>query len=141
MKGTELQIGDWVRYKANYPDKSLQRKICQVEGNHGRIDVRTLDGCYHESEHPDWLEGVELKSEHLLTNEWTVDRYGIIRMEQSNPERRAKWNPESHICEVTRDDSTYSTRRRKKLVSKYVDYVHELQHALRLCEIEKEIVL
>lgn len=53
MKASELMLGDYLRYKTNFPDKALQGKVVNVVGVEGRVSVRTIDdGKYHESEHP-----------------------------------------------------------------------------------------
>ena len=143
MKITNLMFGDWVRFKENYPQKELQGKIAKVRGINGRVDVRTLDGEYHNSVHPNWLEPIPITPEILADNGF---------------ERHPLW----HHCTLYHDDgskiyiplacgggieyvSVY--KHFDDLTKRDIDiqipiyYVHQLQHLLRLCDIEMEITL
>lgn len=134
MEAKDLMIGDCLRYKTDFPDKVLQGKIVKVVGINGRVSVRTIDDdVYHDREHSDWLEPIPIAPKILEKNgfgklitygteKWI---YGDIRM---NIYSSGCWR----FCA--------DTKRNENSVI-YIHFVHELQHALRLCGIEKEIVL
>lgn len=127
MKASELMIGDFLRYKQNFPFTHLQGKIVKVCCIDGRVDVRTInDGNFHESEHPNWLEPIPLTPEILEKNGFVYnaipftdgwEQFGLTLYRGGNGYRIN--------CGIN--------------VSLIIDCVHQLQHALRLCGIEKEI--
>lgn len=122
MKASELMLGDYLRYKTNFPDKALQGKVVNVVGVEGRVSVRTIDdGKYHESEHPNWLLPL------LLTE-------GILQKNFPTPEEIVWWPLKDGSFRVEMQDDT------RLIIGKY-NYVHELQHALRLFGKEGEIEL
>lgn len=132
MKANELMIGDFLRYKQDFPHTHLQGKLVKVCGIDGRVDVRTIDdGIFHDSEHPDWLEPIPITPEILEKNgfgdeEMSDDNYGNeIQIDLSLDE----WTHEEETGAII---SGYG---------KKIKYVHELQNALRLCGIEKEIIV
>jgi hypothetical protein len=129
MKINELMIGDWVRFKENYPQKELQGKIAKVKGVRGRIDVRTQDGEYYESEHPDWLEPIKLTEEILVKNGWdfTKSDYSVYCKEDTNGDAELSKDQYGFYWSINCDE----------YVILRIDYVHQLQHLLRLCGIEK----
>lgn len=142
MDCKDLMVGDWVRFKENYPQKELQGKIAKVKGVRGRIDVRTQDGEYYESEHPDWLEPIPLTEEILVKNGFIFNKgYAVLQVSEDNyldfykHEHRLRkvwegideWNNHAKVRDVTFVCQCY--------------YVHEFQHALRLCGVEKSIIL
>lgn len=123
MEANELMIGDFLRYKRNFPDTHLQGKIVKVCGVRGRVDVITIDdGNFHESEHPDWIEPIPLTAE-------------ILEKNFPEPDVIAWWPFEDgrFHCETETDGNI--------MVSGAFNYLHELQHALKLVGVEKEITL
>lgn len=113
MKANELMDGDFLRYKQDFPYASLQGKIVKVCGIRGRVDVRTIDdGKFHESEHPNWLEPIPLAEAFMQKNFPT-------------PEEIVWWPLNDGSFRVEMQDDTHL------IIGKY-NYVHELQHALRL---------
>ena len=129
MDYTNLMVGDWVRFRGDYPQKEQQGKIAKVRGVKGRVDVRTLDGEYHNSEHPDWLEPIPITPEILADNGWE-----IISASQAYE----RWWFGAEETEIALD-AIYG----KYYYCEELDimYVHELQHLLKLCGIKKEIEL
>ena len=147
MDCKDLMIGDWVRFKENYPQKELQGKIAKVKGVRGRIDVRTQDGEYYESEHPDWLEPIPLTEEILVKNGF---EYAYNEVSKMQNKQLLIANIDGHYIEIRLD---------KKNIAIWYDYyenesdfycdvflplpyyVQGFQHLLRLCGIEKELTI
>lgn len=146
MKANELMIGNFLRYKQDFPDTHLRGKIAKVCGIRGRVDVRTIDdGKFHESEHPDWLEPIPLTPEILEKNGFVFDGtkdwlyknehvFFSIRVTPPQPDNEW-WDEGATGFEIWDNDSDIIIEGRKQI------FVHELQHALRLCGIEKEVEL
>lgn len=126
MKIDEVMIGDWVFY----PLLSIYLKIAQIKGN---TIISELAECspgmmYDVTPHVRDIEPIPLTQEILEKN-------GI----------RYQWGP---LWYQTRDVGDkgfmvfFGTERididRNQL---YLEYVHELQHALKLCKIDKKIEL
>ena len=117
MKAEELMIRDWVRIK-----------ITQHNTTVTNIDANSV---YTEAVFPvryDEIEPVPLTSEILEKNGLTKHAYGFSF-------QYLKLNGN-----LRNDDTVYFTITISgKDIT--IDYVHQLQHALRLCGIEKEITL
>lgn len=125
MEAKELMIGDWIKCDSDF------EQVDYLEGNN-------ING------HPEnWYEPIPLTAEILEKNGWndwcehsTIARSVSVLVED---------NTSLCIQEIKGQDSmfvqishcgagTFEFR-------KHLKYVHELQHALRLCGIDKEIVL
>lgn len=126
MKANELMIGDWVLINGT------PRKIQAVNGVDDEImaddELYTLAEDRYHSE--DKVDGVPLTSEILEKNgfgdEFSDEYYGgeiTINLDLD------EW--------VEEDEDGYVIAGH----GKKINYVHELQHALHLCGIEKEIEL
>lgn len=128
MKANELMIDDWVLWK----DKPVQ--IARVSGvvySFGHIDV-TLAHCGNGV-----LETHDIKSISPipLTPE-IIEKNGFVD-EMSNHAYRTD---NYHVCYYCAD-ARLSINKYGAILDVHCFYVHQLQHALRLCGIEKEIVL
>ena len=125
MKANELMIGDWVRIKDGYPFK--------MEDVSGTSLFRrwTSDGEIMIPYGWNEIEPIPLTWEILEKNGFT--RFGtgyILKGEHFGLDNPS--NPNNYL-------DNYWLRISIKAVN--IKYVHELQHALRLCGIEKEIDL
>lgn len=118
MKANELMIGDWVAYRRDFPDK---------------VDAIAIGGLSVHLEKDGWVRAedihpVRFTPEILKKNGFKDDQYFAELL-------CGEW-------QILCDCSHIAMRH---MAGWSVDipcgYVHELQHALRLCEIEKEIVL
>ena len=127
MKATELMIGDWLFYKSQY--NAFPLKVEQITKskvgyhaayNEGRLYYVRLDEC----------KPILLTKEILEKNGLKVgspdffDEDGNYVLEISVNGSKIFWTINFHEYDILR-----------------LEYVHELQHALRLCKIEKEIVV
>lgn len=130
MDYTNLMVGDWVRFRNDYPQKELQGKIAKVRGINGRVDVRTLDGEYRNSEHPNWLEPIPITPEILEDNGWEIVSATIAS---------EIWWLDAEETEIKLEEfgnGKYYYREELDIL-----YVHELQHLLKLCGIKQELKL
>ena len=121
MKANELMIGDWVLYNETY------QQILEISGIDDEVYLEA-DELVHQSE----IQSIPLTPEILEKNgfhkEWDED---IMLM-----------SCDTIIVEIGDNYKLYKDGKmylRGVLAPLY--YVHELQHAMRLCGIEKEIVI
>ena len=122
MKVTELMIGDWIQVP---PSGRRKMKITQLCEDWGDIDD---------------IEPVPVSPEILEKNGFKDIGDNTWQLEEKPYWFWVDFYNHEYGCEF--DTSTYEyedTERRLKL---YGDlYVHQLQHAMKLCGIEKEIEL
>ena len=148
----DLMIGDWVIFHdSGYASDGTtweENRVCQIDSIDGdvRVEWYDEDGCKEDWPHvstvflspipltPEILEKNEFKSyipeNHLETIYACQDVWKAVA-----DELYALW--------PYQDGSFYLLLRvnGKDMVRMDVHYVHQLQHALRLCKIEKEIIL
>lgn len=136
MKAEELMIGDWVSYNG------ISNKI-------------SLADYGIDKGHAEWrneIEPIPLTPEILEKNGWVSDNYNdpfrVYNLRHGNKlystiaiADDGKWS-----IEVNKEIAKKDKRGRADGVVFIRDwcnefYVHELQHALRLCRIEKKIVI
>lgn len=146
MKANELMIGDWVR--VNRDGLCIKKDtIVQVRGIDGddKIEEKGLFGAAHcrpldEDQFDggiwlDYLDPIPLTPEILKKNGFSFPMLeSWWRVVDCNPTIYLAEHNESWW--LYQDDYLDSRQYFAK-----IKYVHELQHALRLCGIEKEIVL
>ena len=145
MKAKDLMIGDWVA--VHRPgDRHEQVRVKFVIGN-GTIEARTSDGLVAIGELA--VELIPLTAEILekngfeeLMNESEVSAARFGR----KPEPTGVWQYGFGQFDSVAYVPEQSFLRIKFMEGYTADianikYVHELQHALRLCGIEKEIIL
>lgn len=113
MKATDLMVGDWVQHG---------ERVCKVVSVAG-------GGIYFEDLISEGVETFDRISPIPLTPE-------ILEKNFPNPTDGLSWFPE----EGGFNCHTYVPNCEINAFGLF-KYVHELQHALRLCGIEKEIVL
>lgn len=137
MKANELMIGDWVYYNPNVfiedeyePTKPI--KITKITSGED-IDL-AIEGCYSP---------IPLTAEILEKNGF-VNNDGDFRFFKADEEsyyfgfESVHYYFVTHFCNVTKEFSQGGMQNQSKGI---FTYVHQLQHALRLCGIEKEITL
>lgn len=144
MKANELMIGDWVMLDGKEPKQitGLKTHSCK----HGYVQIKNID-CSAE-----YLEPIPLTPEILEKNGWYHAKfhgsYGRQAMRidgcyqdelpkgVDNALCFAQWSIDKkfmyHFLEIFMWVGSIHLK---------IEYVHELQHALRLCGIEKEIKL
>ena len=134
MNVNELMIGDWVRFK-------YTNHIAQVSG------VSSIEGLkvLIKDEEVDWfspndiIEPIPLTPEILEKNGFE-EGYGLsTHCLNYHNYKDHESDFDIYICDGIREGSTCGELREFEFTA--VRYVHELQHALKFCGIEKEIVL
>lgn len=122
IKSNELMIGDWVYARINHP--------VQVVGiTTDSIETTDKEGYFNE----EFFDPIPLTLEILEKNgfenrgaQFFCDNIGMIW-----------WKDNIFMfSKYTRHEDLPTEN-----ISINIGYVHELQHALRLCKIEKEVVL
>ena len=116
MKANELVIGDYVQGFS--PGTKL--KVCRIL-NEYRVGIRSYDGIYWELPADD-IQPIPLTPK-ILEKNFPNAESGVIWW----------WDIDELYCEIDANNGIK--------VTGYFHNIHELQHALRLCGIEKEIEL
>jgi hypothetical protein len=121
MKASELMIGDWVLYN------ETPQQVLEISGIDDEVYLET-DELVHQSE----IQPIPLTPEILEKNgfEYFHKNYSSLSYDHPFKLKMTNWPDENGlgglwtICDIVE-----------------IRFVHQLQHALRLCEIEKEIEL
>ena len=124
MKANELMIGDWVLYNETH------QQILEISGIDDEVYLET-DELVHQSE----IQPIPLTPEILEKNgfelkEGEIGMYGVTTV----PHYLCKGVPFEVFC----DGDPFAIWFKEPV---NIKYVHELQHALRLCGIDKTIEL
>ncbi len=131
MKAEDLMIGDWVSFRSAFLD---------------RVDGIAIGGHSVHLEHDRWqpvsdLKPIPITPEILKKNGFSLDEFGEWYEREVLVKERNHWvNVAFRNDGVAVYDLDILTGG-KSSICVHKNYVHELQHALRLCGIDKEIVL
>ena len=141
MKATELMIGDLVTFKDSQNDEApIVVRIWQINGADEALVKIDGDEALDEIEIDDNVVGIPITAEILKKNGFGYiekDEQFMLTHYYLGTSRYCK-NMDLHIGTNNSGDYWINDRRN----SLYgLHYVHELQHVLRLWNIEKEIVL
>ena len=141
MKANELMIGDWVQ-KLEVGGHYRKGQIKAIIDDN--VDVATSDGEIHTLS-VNGIEPIPLTGEILEKNGFKVGHYlvGLAELpEYKMVNRKDLKDIEKNVITI-RQSSNVLFDMQVGIGSHIFDitYVHELQHALRLCGIEKEIEL
>ena len=133
MKANELQIGDYV----NYRGQIIKVTSLYDKGGSNEVGWSEKESVWVNADN---VEPIPLTSKILEKNGFKVTR------NISSSRNKDVWS-----LHVSKYKIFYITEHHNKKMFPYfwieigsnsdIKYVHQLQHALRLCEIEKEIVL
>lgn len=139
MKANELMIGDWVQILA--PSK--------YQGARGRIktliDHKDDETAYFKvflQNNPIWVGIEDVCSDDISPIPLTAEILEMNKIPKSRlmgEQRHFFYNLDSDLELLAIYDASFSLQIGNS--ARYVNYVHELQHILRLCRINKEIVL
>ena len=124
MEAKELMIGDWVECVDSTHKKKVYAQIDAIEEGQTCILVR-LDNC-------NWFLDISFIKPIPLTPE-ILEKNGFVV-----ESRDCHGNPLQYCVLV---DGLWIDISGENYFEGKLEYVHQLQHALSLCEIEKEIVL
>ncbi len=128
MKNTDLMIGDWVQHGEG---------VCKVVSIAGR-GIFFEDSISEGVATFDMINPIPLTPEILEKNGFSGEGYnmGIVGFSvEPIPDEKDGYEVFiwTDMCLQIKHGFTH--------FKKYIKYVHELQHALRICGIEKEITL
>lgn len=138
MKVEKLMIGDWVSLFQGNPDGSSCNVQVSYIGEYGEVGIEGCEGYTSANCNllfpipltPEILEKNGFNCEEIIQPHWiSEDGRILLRNDESLINSNNKWSV--HV-----DNEDMQTIGYFELT-----YVHQLQHALRLCEIEKEIEL
>lgn len=142
MKANELMIGDYVTFADCQNDKYPSIiKIWQI--NEDGESFASIDGgkAVDEITIDDEIVGIPITPKILEKNGFSLDEYGEWYEREVSVKERNYWvNVAFRNDGVSVYDLDILTGGRSSICI-HKNYVHELQHALRLCGIEKEIEL
>ena len=129
-----LSVGDWVHHDFYEVDM----RVKTIYGDTERIIAESNDG-YEVTCHIDHFSPIPLTPEILEANGW--EKVSEVVYKWRNEKHRVfVWlNGFSHYIDVEEMDKEFVAKSSRIEVSQF--YVHQLQHALRLAEVDKEIVM
>lgn len=141
MKATDLMIGDWVTFR---DDPNIPIKIWGINEDGTAFAFIDKDRPLDEIAIDDEIIGIPLTSEILEKNEIKLLEVGDngAATPAKDRNRFEKWA----IHTQWKDTYLWYDRQAKywhlsNMGAARLHFVHELQHALKLCGIDKEIVL
>lgn len=159
MNSKDLMIGDWVNLNFDVDYKTRESIYAPVQvasiNKDGTIDVNcTFD--ISESMQDGWdlklIEPIELTEEILHKNGFKNDilaqksiiaegasNFSVILFSEDN--RIVLNNIDEYLNSFNNWSVHIDTEDMRTMCTAEITYVHELQHLLKLCKIEKEIVL
>lgn len=131
MEANELMIGDWVQdITPVFIDAISNEDICTYRAEYGYITAN-----------PSNLKPIPLTAEILEKNGFIRQQFGHFRYENEDNDLVMAFYPKEKNYTEGGYDYIDIYKGRMTLREMPISYVHELQHALRLCGIDKEIVL
>lgn len=122
MNCEELQINDWVEYNG------FNQKVKEISGLDNEVYL-TIDECIDCTQ----VSPILITAEILEKNEWRCFNVYHTYTHPKVPFSLRQQKDDGYTIEVENDYGG--------AVFLFIRHVHELQHALRLCGIEKEITL
>ena len=145
MKANELMIGDWMQF-ANGVQKVMVVGI-KMDARYREKDpiITVENNRYHWIEKPlDELKPIPLTAEILEANGFSVGKYKLP-VSGNEIDKYSYVDLTNHIKECVllplTKNCTWSFGSVDGMEVPVIEYVHELQHALRLCGIDKDIII
>ena len=139
MKANNFMVGDWVLNDEGTPYRVAQVNDCCYDGNSSDLMLENGD-TYTD------IKPIPLTAEILVKNGWKneFDKKPYMTFYHLEDERYwLLWCISEHTLDIQRQNKTlldqYNLCAERVVIA--CEYVHQLQHALRLCGIDKEIVL
>lgn len=134
MKPSELQIGDWVYYKGK---EQMPCRVISIIGNGIRFDNGTPQ--YWMSDVGNFTP-ISLTSEILTSNGFNCEE--IIQSHWISEDGRILLRNDESIINSNNKWSVHVDNEDMQTIGYFeITYVHQLQQALRLCGIEKDIII
>lgn len=149
LKISDLSVGDWVRYD----DRICQiAEIHQLSYNFGSKEICSFPQVtlYYEDDMPTYQESVPFKDIHpipitaeiLGKNGWRILEKEVLGEDYEYEGGERVWDDENRsieICEEKQEVFWYSWSNEYYMWR--LEYVHQLQHLIRLAGVDKEINL
>ena len=135
MKANELMIGDWVECVDSTHKEKVYAQIDAIEEGQTCILVRLDNRNWFLD--ISFIKPIPLTRNILESNGWSPVEGVCASILRHNGYNLSILHWAKHGVNLTIDKGGYGPN----LVCMPIYYVHELQHALRLCGIEKEIIL
>lgn len=130
MKAKDLMIGDWVLTLDPTHEEKVQAQIWAIEEGQTSILVKKdITNWFVDIE---WIEPIPLTPEILGKN-------GFSKSRLMGEQRHFTYYLAPSVSLLAIYDADFSLKIGD--CARYIKYVHEFQHALRLCGIEKEIMI
>ena len=143
MKANELMIGDWVHMEAHRGFEAQNIRVESIpdassDGHFGHI------GAYPVSEDMDFRDIEDTHLSPIELRQGILEKYDMYY--RPNENRYVYENPKGFreriaVLHVASNIWEAEIRGRLGQVHISIGYVHQLQHALRLCGIDKEIII
>ena len=146
MKATDLMLGDLVTFKDCQLDENpVIIKIWQINGDGDAfVSINETDGL-DEISIDDEVVGIPLTPEILENNGFTVGKYKLPMADKEIDKFSLSEVGDDYVREVVllpiTMNCTWCFSSVDGTYIPVIEFVHELQHALRLAGIEKEIIL
>lgn len=133
LRATDLMIGDWVN--VTLEGETFKGRVTSIDGDTEEIKVSlyTAPLGWEDGDDFDEIEPIPLTAEILEKNGWKCNNtYQSYSCDYASFELRLERN--FYIVEVEGYEEGYGA-------FTSIEYLHELQHLLKLCGISKNIVL
>ncbi len=139
MKENEVMIGDWFRFRYTIDGKEIVHtfRISRIEDELG--DYYVWGDGFGRMCYPRRLEPIPITPEILEKNGFTNVGDKVWQWEEKP--FWVWWEEETHHLGIEIDDSSYDEEKSKTIMIIVQNYAHELQHAIRLAGIDKEIII
>ena len=133
MRPEKLMIGDWVSLFQGNPDGSSCNVRVSYIGEYGEVGI---DGCEeYTSANCNLLFPIPLTPEILEKNGFVKQAYDGWLISENNGRRLIEYRTDyfDGLLRIVYAEEPFSK------ISIKLKYVHQLQHALKVCGIDKEI--
>lgn len=137
MKINEITNGDWVKVVEG--DNEYIGRVCAVNSITNYCIV-LVGGDWHYGEHDVFIEDIQP----IELSQEILEKNGFGFLDTSNNEIKSVWTGWWILDGLELgcfSNLKFPVYFNISDVNVKVNYVHELQHALKLCRIEKEIIL
>jgi hypothetical protein len=138
MKATDLMIGDWIKGESNIVARVIEIKeyLIRIDAGIGRVVFEPKE-LFPIPITPEILEknGFETEDDVHFSIQGQSDMLELLLVELPF---------DGYYFDIVRTEKTINKCNQRCYIDRYfasIDYVHQLQHALKLCGIEKEIII
>lgn len=136
LKISELSVGDWVEASG------MAKRVHNIEFQNGEYFVHFSDPDTNSEDylHAPFIDPIPITAEILEKNGWMVIEKEVLGDDYEYDGEKRVWDDYSiDICETKPGVFWYSWRTEYYMWR--LEYVHQLQHLIRLAGVDKEINL